>query len=66
MFKTFQAMTQGAHEYPLWFSGGKTSLIPKPGEFASDNQRPITCSGEASFREEVMQTKTSSAKREAI
>ena len=28
--KTFKAMTQGAQEYPLWFSGGKTSLIPKP------------------------------------
>ena len=23
--------------------GGKTSLIPKPGEFSSNNQRPITC-----------------------
>ena len=40
---TSQAMFQGAQEYPLWFSGGKTALIPKPGEFASDNQRPITC-----------------------
>ena len=29
--------------YPQWFSEGKTSLIPKPGKFSSDNQRPITC-----------------------
>ena len=36
-------MTQGAQVYPLWFSGRKTYLIPKPGEFASDNQRHITC-----------------------
>ena len=31
------------HEYPLWFAEGKTSLIPKAGEFSSENQRPITC-----------------------
>ena len=30
-------------QFPLWFSEGKTTLIPKPGEFRSDNQRPITC-----------------------
>ncbi|PFX32844.1 Retrovirus-related Pol polyprotein from type-1 retrotransposable element R2 [Stylophora pistillata] len=30
-------------EYPAWFCEGKTTLIPKPGEFTSDNQRPITC-----------------------
>ena len=30
-------------EYPLWFSEGKTTLILKPGEFSSQNQRPITC-----------------------
>ena len=28
--------------YPAWFSEGKTTLLPKPGEFTSDNQRPIT------------------------
>ena len=30
-------------QFPLWFSEGKTTLILKPGEFRSDNQRPITC-----------------------
>ena len=30
-------------DYPLWFSEGKTTLIPKLGEFSSQNQRPITC-----------------------
>ena len=30
-------------EYPAWFCEGKTTLIPKPGEFTSDNQGPITC-----------------------
>ena len=31
------------NDFPIWFVGGKTSLIPKPGEFSSNNQRPITC-----------------------
>ena len=26
-----------------WCSQGKTTLPPNPGEFTSDNQRPITC-----------------------
>ena len=30
-------------QFPLGFSEGKTTLIPKPGEFRSDTQRPITC-----------------------
>ena len=39
----FQATTQLKDlQFPLWFSEGKTTLIPKPGEFRSDNQRPIT------------------------
>ena len=38
----FQAISSIDGEYPLWFSEGKTSLIPKPGEFTSDNQQPIT------------------------
>ena len=38
----FQAISSIDGEYPLWLSDGKTSLIPKPGEFTSDNQRPIT------------------------
>ena len=39
----FQAISEYQEVYPAWFSEGKTSLIPKPGEFTSDNQRPITC-----------------------
>ena len=40
----FQATAQLEDlQLPLWFSEGKTTLIPKPGEFRSDNQRPITC-----------------------
>ena len=27
----------------LWFVEGKTSLLQKPGEFSSENDRPITC-----------------------
>ena len=39
----FQATAQLKDlQFPLWFSEGKTTLIPKPGEFRSDNQRPIT------------------------
>lgn len=30
-------------EHPSWFTQGKTTLIPKPGEFRSKNQQPITC-----------------------
>ena len=30
-------------EIPMWFAEGKSSHIPKPGEFTSANQRPITC-----------------------
>ena len=30
-------------EFPAWFCEGKTSLLPKPGSFTIDNQRPITC-----------------------
>ena len=39
----FRAISSIDREYRLWFSEGKTSLFPKPGEFTSDNQRPITC-----------------------
>ena len=39
----FQAISRIDEEYTLWFSEGKTSLIPKPGEFSSDNHRLITC-----------------------
>ena len=39
----FAAIGNGEENYPHWFTGGKTTLIPKPGEFISENQRPITC-----------------------
>ena len=39
---SFQA-TVHQPEFPLWFTEGKTNLIPKPGEFKSENHRPITC-----------------------
>ncbi|PFX18161.1 Fibroblast growth factor receptor 3 [Stylophora pistillata] len=39
----FQAISSIDGDYLLWFSEWKTSLIPKPGKFTSDNQRPITC-----------------------
>ncbi|XP_068691351.1 uncharacterized protein [Montipora foliosa] len=41
--KSFQAIGQSPSEYPMRFAEGKTTLIPKPGEFSSSNQRPITC-----------------------
>jgi len=30
-------------EVHFWFTEGKTSLIPKAGEFSNENQRQITC-----------------------
>ena len=30
-------------KYLQWFAEAKASLLPKPGEFSSENQRPITC-----------------------
>ena len=39
----FMNIVQHDHEYPLWFAEGKTSLIPKAGEFSNENQRPIIC-----------------------
>ena len=41
--KSFEAIARSDQEVPLWFAEGKSSLIPKPGEFTSENQRPITC-----------------------
>ena len=43
MARSFEAISRSDNDYPSWFAEGKTSLIPKPGEFTSDNQRPITC-----------------------
>ena len=40
--RAFLAISESEEEYPGWFSEGKTSLLPKPGDFCSENQRPIT------------------------
>ena len=39
----FKTITSSSCEYPKWFTEGKTRLIPKQGDFTSENQRPITC-----------------------
>ena len=41
--QAFVAVSESNEEYPTWFAEGKTRLIPKQGEFSSENQRPITC-----------------------
>ena len=41
--KSFQAIALEDQDIPLWFTGGKTSLIPKLGDFSIENHRPITC-----------------------
>ena len=41
--RCLQEIGQGSHDIPLWFTEGKTSLLPKPGEFCSENRRPTTC-----------------------
>ena len=40
---SFQEIGRSECEVTLWFIEGKSSLIPKPGEFSSQNHRPITC-----------------------
>ena len=40
---SFKTILTGEVGYPSWFTGGRTNLIPKPGELSSQNQRPITC-----------------------
>ena len=40
---TFLVISESEEEYRGWFSEGKTSLLPKPGDLCSENQRPITC-----------------------
>ena len=37
---SFQTIANTNIEYPAWFSEGKTTLLPKPGEFTSDNPEP--------------------------
>ena len=41
--RAFKSIMLNSYDFPLWFTGGRTTLIPKPGSFTSDNQRPITC-----------------------
>ena len=43
MTRSFEATAVCERDFPLSFSGGKTSLLHKPEEFTKDNQRPITC-----------------------
>ena len=40
--ESFKEVSKSDEDYPEWFSEGKTSLIPKEGEFLSENQRRIT------------------------
>ena len=40
---SFKGISESLQAYPEWFAQGKSSLIPKPGVFSSENQRPITC-----------------------
>ena len=41
--KLFQQAVNGSLPVPSWFCRGRTSLIPKPGVWSPENQRPITC-----------------------
>ena len=41
--ESFKKVSKSEEKYPEWFSEGKTSFIPKEGEFLSENQIPITC-----------------------
>ncbi|PFX33106.1 Retrovirus-related Pol polyprotein from type-1 retrotransposable element R2 [Stylophora pistillata] len=41
--RAFESISKYNEYFPLWFSEGKTRLTPKPGDFSSENQRPITC-----------------------
>ena len=41
--ESFKKVSKSDEKYPEWFSEGKTSFIPKEGEFLSENQIPITC-----------------------
>ena len=41
--RAFKTIMLNNYDFPLWFTGGRTTLIPKPGSFTSDNQRSVTC-----------------------
>ena len=39
----FKTITSSSCAHPKWFTEGKMTLIPKQGDFTSEDQRPITC-----------------------
>ena len=39
----FKSIMLNNYDFPLWFTGARTTLILKQGSFTSDNQRAITC-----------------------
>lgn len=43
VIQAFMAISKIDGKYLQWFAEGKTSLLPKPEEFSSENQRLITC-----------------------
>ena len=43
MAASFQEIGRSKCEILLWFTEGRSSLIPKPGEFSRQNHRPIAC-----------------------
>ena len=43
MTSAFKAIASSSWACPKWFTEGKTKLIPKQGDFTSENQSPITC-----------------------
>ena len=43
MTSAFKAIASSSCACPKWFTEGKTKLIPKQGDFTSENQSPITC-----------------------
>ena len=50
----FKTITSSSCAYPNWFTEAKTRLIPKQGDFTSDNQRPITCLNTSWFTSYVL------------
>ena len=41
--KIFHELKNKLCRIPIWFSRGRTALLEKPGEWAANNTRPITC-----------------------
>ena len=41
--KFHRNFSNGSLPVPSWFCRGRTFLIPKPGVWSAENQRPITC-----------------------